>query len=113
MSRGLRHAFSKKGDRDRDVELRRLVEVLAVMQREINGAQIILFEVQKYRNSEMDFYDLIEQIVSERQFSALKEHLMLLNVQENLVDSDFFLLDGHLNRQGHRKLADMIRPTIS
>jgi hypothetical protein len=109
LSKSIKNMFAEQAVRDRGPELHRLVDVLDILRREINDAEIILFEVEKRNSKDTGFYTNLRKILAKEQYTALNKHLTLLNAREFLTNEDRFILDGHLNQQGHRKLADRIR----
>jgi hypothetical protein len=109
LSKSIKNMFAEQPVRDRGPELHRLVDVLDILRREINDAEIILFEVEKRNSKDQGFYNDLRKILDEEQYAVLNKHLTLLNARKFLTNEDRFILDGHLNQQGHRKLADRIR----
>ncbi len=109
LSKSIKNMFTEQAVLDRGPELHRLVDVLDILRREISDAEIILFEVEKRNSKDQGFYNDLRKILAEEQYPVLNKHLTLLNVREFLTNEDRFILDGHLNQQGHRKLADRIR----
>ena len=75
LSELIKNMFTEQAVGNRGPELHRLVEVLDILRREINGAKIILFEIEKRNSNNPGLYNDLRKIVAEEQYAVLNKHL--------------------------------------
>jgi hypothetical protein len=59
------------------------------------------------------FFELVQACISEREYPEFLEGALLVDPGPHLNQEDHFILDGHINDSGHRKVAELLGKSIS
>lgn len=73
------------------------------------NTQIIVFEIEHISTLNDVFINTLKNEINRRE--DLPEHLknlQAISLSDLMIDSDFFILDDHLNSQGHKHLAQIL-----
>jgi hypothetical protein len=102
----LRKQDSKQSDPD---EAQSFLQV--VRQADIRpDIPIIVFKVDDYNKLNDQFLDSIDSLLQTREFENL--NIKTLRLSDDLRKEDYFILDDHINKSGHEKIAAKIRKQI-
>lgn len=74
--------------------------------------KIITFEVNGSNRNESFFDDTLKRYLGKDEFAHLQTRIISFDASSILEDEDYYILDDHLNQQGHRKIADKVLEII-
>lgn len=74
----------------------------------LNNVHLIILEINGYNNNNPEFVQSLSQKIDTGSYKVDASQMSLLDVSPVLLDKDFFLLDDHMNSDGHKKIADLI-----
>ena len=98
---------------DRSGEFNVLIEILSNISNKIgNDVKIIIFETNGHNNNDSKLFDYIETIKKENKLGILQDQIMTLDTSEILTGTDYFILDDHMNQNGHQKVANELLKLI-
>lgn len=85
------------------------LKIINKMNKIINkNTKIILFEVNGNNYNNDIFANNVKKLLNEEEFKKLQEKLVVIDASKFLTDSDYYILDDHLNSKGHEKIADKL-----
>ena len=102
ISRLIRGKYNEFKNTDRYEEMRVLSLILNKILIENRDIKIILFELNGSNGNDARFY---QELFKDK---SLKDRVILLDSTKILTDNDYFILDDHINKNGHEKLAKEI-----
>ncbi len=73
---------------------------------------IILFTLDKH-GFENWFMEEVQRILNQSFGSSLHDRVRFINFSDDLSKEDYFILDGHINEQGHQLVADSLIELIA
>jgi lysophospholipase L1-like esterase len=71
----------------------------------LNAVEIVAFDISNYGRSGHRFFNSMQSSLRDRKSTF---HLKLLDAATILAPEHYYRLDGHLNAEGHRVLAEAI-----
>jgi hypothetical protein len=71
------------------------------------------WKVKGLRFDSAQFFQLVQACISEREYPEFIERALLVDPGPHLTQEDHFILDGHINDSGHRKVAELLGKSIS
>jgi hypothetical protein len=75
---------------------------------DLSAVHIIAFELAPQNRNSSNFVSSVAAEIQRGTYPDYIKRMTLLDVSTVLTDSDYFVLDDHLNAAGHRKVADAI-----
>ncbi|MFT6332074.1 MAG: lysophospholipase L1-like esterase [Lentimonas sp.] len=75
--------------------------------------KIILFEINGNNRNGPRTINILSELIKKEGLAKLEDQLTLFNSSKVLDDEDYFILDDHMNKSGHQKIADKIMKIIS
>ncbi|MEW5736779.1 MAG: hypothetical protein AB1921_18185 [Thermodesulfobacteriota bacterium] len=88
------------------------VNALAPYEKDLEGVRLVVFEVGAY-NKPTDTIKGLGRMKAKDPSRPLFRKMTLIDLAPKLSRQDFYLLDGHLNRQGHAKVAAIIARALA
>ena len=79
---------------------------------DLSGVQIIAFELDSVFPPQNHFADWVEQLKNGPEYPNFIHSMIALNMYSKLRESDFFLLDDHINASGHAIIAQELLKTM-
>jgi len=79
---------------------------------DLGGVHLIILESNDYNSNDTGFTESVSAKIRAGALSKRVRKVSLLDLSSVLGPGDHFILDGHLNRSGHRKIAGLILKTI-
>ncbi|MBX2963578.1 MAG: hypothetical protein KF687_13785 [Cyclobacteriaceae bacterium] len=73
-----------------------------------NDVEIIVFELSSYGNDSSKFIEILNSRLGDLEGINVKA----VNIQQKLTEGDYFILDDHINAQGHKKVAAELVKTL-
>lgn len=73
--------------------------------------QVIVFKVDDYDRLDNRFANAVDSLIMTEAFSDL--NVRTVRLKDVLKETDYFVLDDHINHQGHLKIAHTIEPLIT
>lgn len=74
--------------------------------------KIIIFNTEPHLLPS-DFYNQVSSQLKQEKYKKIRDKITLINIPSQLNSQDYFLLDDHINENGHKKIAEIITNTIS
>jgi hypothetical protein len=71
---------------------------------------IFVFTLDDYNKLDGNFTKAVDSLLREPEYRNL--NLKTINISNELLEEDYFILDDHINANGHRKLASKIHEQI-
>lgn len=72
-----------------------------------NNVKIIVFDVS-HKESNNYFMDNFKELLNKEFGSTYHDRIHVVNIPDILSYDDYYILDGHLNKKGHQKIAAVI-----
>lgn len=88
-----------------ELEVENLLDVVENTPLDLSGVDIIVYELPEREFRRTGFADLVAKALEGRKGRRNMDRIHPVDVLRDLVDSDFGVLDGHINGHGHRKVA--------
>jgi len=79
---------------------------------DIGQAQVIVLSVSGPAYDSPDFIRALSKIKSSESYPPVIRNMKLIDIYDYVEREDYFILDNHLNEQGHRKVADLVISAI-
>lgn len=73
-----------------------------------NNVQIIVFELSSYGETDHGFIENLSELITDHD----NFNIIPIKVQPHLNSNHYFILDDHINSQGHKKVADVLAKTL-
>jgi len=77
-----------------------------------SNVKIVTFEMNSYNRNDSVLDLKIKEMLKTEQFAHLKDRVITFDASKLLDDSNYFILDDHINESGHSKIADEITKLI-
>lgn len=74
----------------------------------LNGVQIIVFELNDENLNDNKFIIELDKLIRDNTYPDYIENLITIEVSQFLKDSDYFILDDHINNSGHKKIGNLL-----
>ncbi|MDH5382028.1 MAG: hypothetical protein OEW75_14320, partial [Cyclobacteriaceae bacterium] len=84
------------------------VKVTEVFADKLLGKEIIIFEINRANENDSFFSNHLKSQFDKYWGENPEFKLKILDVSNMVSDSDYFILDDHLNSEGHKKLAKLL-----
>jgi len=91
-----------------ELEVKNLLDVVENVPLDLSGVEIIIYELPEKEFRRDGFAELVAQEVERRAGRRHMDHIVLLDVEKEFEESDFGILDGHINGRGHKKVAEAL-----
>jgi hypothetical protein len=88
-------------------EARSFLKVLESGPPALQKSKIIVFKMDVFNKLNDDFADALDRLVQQGECDGMDIHAVRLGAI--LTKDDYFVLDDHINSQGHQKIAETIR----
>ncbi|MEQ1587502.1 MAG: hypothetical protein ABL895_16575 [Cyclobacteriaceae bacterium] len=96
-----------KDPRDFHQEAATFLEVLMNFE-QLKLKKIVIFEVGSHNANTNQFINALEELVRSGEYPEHIKNAILIRLENEFLDNDYFILDDHLNAQGHQKLANSL-----
>lgn len=96
-----------QSSRDFHQEATNFLEVL-LNSDQLKLKKIVIFEVGSHNENSNQFINTLEEIIRSGEYPDYIKDAILLKLENEFLDTDYFILDDHLNAQGHQKLANSL-----
>jgi len=73
-----------------------------------NFKKIIIFEIGSRNENSDDFINAIKNEITSGAFPEYMTNFILISLKSKFTPNDYFLLDDHLNSNGHQKLSTIL-----
>jgi hypothetical protein len=90
-------------------EARMFLEVLGRAGAALDGAQLLVLEINGYsRNNDGEFISALRAEIARGDYPGYIEAMKTLDVSRDLTDDAFWVLDDHMNARGHAVVAERV-----
>ena len=72
------------------------------------GIQIIVFELNDSNLNDNEFISELNKLIQENIYPEFIENMITIELSQLLKDSDYFILDDHINNSGHKKIGNLL-----
>ena len=115
---GIKHLrsffFQQKKDRPTlNEEARMYINALIESRVDLRDIHIIVFEVDQHARNDSAFINSLKAEIGANTYPPYIENMSLLDLSSELKKEKYFLeWDGHLNKAGHKYIADSLVPLL-
>lgn len=78
-----------------------------------DGVKVVFLDLSPRNTNDNWVEDQIREQLERSEYAGFVEELEILDVAAVLEDSDYFVLDDHLNASGHRKVAEVVAASLA
>lgn len=75
---------------------------------DFSNIQILIFEVESFARNDDLFITHLRKQIEEGEYPAYIKNIKVIPLADTLNETDYFILDDHINKNGHAKIADKI-----
>lgn len=98
---------------DVDKEAVNFLAVLAHAGLDFTKTRVFVFDIGEYQTLSGRFLNSVEKKLSAPEYDSLfAGHVRTVHIENLLTPDDFYLLDGHINASGHKKVAACLAQAI-
>jgi lysophospholipase L1-like esterase len=99
--------------RDTDKEAENFLAVLARSSLDFRNTRVYVFEIGEFPTLSGRFLASLQKKLATPEYNALFDnHVQTVHIENLLTPDDYFVLDGHINASGHKKLAHSLAQAI-
>jgi hypothetical protein len=94
-------------------EARYFLEVLLRHRKLIEGKTVLVIELNSYNRNDGAFLAALADLLNKPAYATLKDSVVPLDLSKALTSADYYVLDDHMTRIGHAKVARLIAAELT
>jgi hypothetical protein len=99
------HALDEEANRNRDAA-KIFLDILS--NKDLNGIKVIVLNLSHYTLDTHSFIHNLSELKNSDYYPNFIKNINLIDASEFLEKEDYYIIDDHLNKSGHQKVADAI-----
>jgi hypothetical protein len=94
-------------------EARYFLEVLLRHRKLIEGKTVLVIELNSYNRNDGAFLAALADLLNKPAYATLKPSVVPLDLSKALTSTDYYVLDDHMTRIGHAKVARLVAAELT